>query len=238
MNRGFFLSLLPASLIVLGGVYGLSLLVSSPKRQGDERSREPELDATKKLALGLTRQSTRSSGRVEQRSTKSRRADVVYCLPYLRGNTFVVSQTTGETHFGTRRHAIDFQMPVGTPVHAAREGLVIQANQDFSEKGRTEEFKSQANAITVDHRDGTLAMYAHLQRHGSLVRVGQRVKRGQRIGFSGNTGFSTGPHLHFEVFELGERSEILSLPVLFRLPAGLATSVAAGQKYSAPEICD
>ncbi len=101
--------------------------------------------------------------------------------------------------FGWRTHPIlrerhlhiglDIAVPEGTPVHAAAAGRVAQAGWagDYG------------ILITVDHEDGYSTYYAHLRR--AEVDVGQYVEQGQIVGLSGNTGLSTGPHLHFEIRE-------------------------------------
>jgi len=82
---------------------------------------------------------------------------------------------------------VDFSTEVGTPVSAAAGGVVMEASAH----------PQYGNMIEIDHRNGFSTRYAHLSKIG--VREGQLVKRGQLIGASGNTGRSTGPHLHFEV---------------------------------------
>ncbi len=82
---------------------------------------------------------------------------------------------------------IDFQAPIGTPVIAPADGRVVQANR-VSGFGRV---------IKLDHGNGIVTVYAHLARYS--VRVGQQITRGERIGDVGNSGRSTGPHLHYEV---------------------------------------
>ena len=86
---------------------------------------------------------------------------------------------------------IDFNAETGTPVLAAADGVVLAAGwqADFG------------NLIEVDHGDGLTTRYAHLSKMDA--KPGVLVKRGQRIGAVGNTGRSTGPHLHFEVRMLG-----------------------------------
>jgi murein DD-endopeptidase MepM/ murein hydrolase activator NlpD len=98
------------------------------------------------------------------------------------------------------RYAVDFAAEQGTPVLAARAGVVMQVEADFDKAGLDlEQYGGRANFVRILHDDGTMALYAHLQESGVLVRPGQRVTAGQRIGTSGNTGFTTGPHLHFAV---------------------------------------
>jgi len=83
---------------------------------------------------------------------------------------------------------IDFSAPVGTEVYASGDGVISQVSRSNYGYG---------NIIKIDHGYGYVTVYAHL--HGFNVRKGQKVKRGQTIGYVGNTGLSTGPHLHYEV---------------------------------------
>jgi murein DD-endopeptidase MepM/ murein hydrolase activator NlpD len=84
---------------------------------------------------------------------------------------------------------IDFSAPIGTPIYATADGVVDRLNVSFSGYGKT---------IEVDHGFGYRSRYAHM--HGFAVSKGQKVKRGELIGYVGNTGLSTAPHLHYEVF--------------------------------------
>jgi murein DD-endopeptidase MepM/ murein hydrolase activator NlpD len=118
------------------------------------------------------------------------------------------------------RYAIDLAADVGTPVVAAREGVVMQVENDFEKAGlNRERYGGRANFIRILHDDGTMALYAHLKSEGAMVRVGQRVRAGQQIGLSGNTGFTTGPHLHF-VIQVNRGMKLESLPFRMRGPAG------------------
>lgn len=83
---------------------------------------------------------------------------------------------------------VDFVVPVGTPVYASAGGIVTYAAINHSGYGRM---------VEIDHGNGIITRYAHNSK--LLVKVGQMVKRGQEISLSGDTGRSTGPHLHFEV---------------------------------------
>jgi murein DD-endopeptidase MepM/ murein hydrolase activator NlpD len=122
----------------------------------------------------------------------------------------------GETHSGPHRFAFDFEMPLGTPVLAARPGVVFQVLDGYGPGSRTERALERGNAVTVRHDDGTLALYGHLHK-GVCAREGQRVGTGELLGWSGSSGYSSGPHLHFEVGALvgDERQELASLPILF-----------------------
>ena len=106
---------------------------------------------------------------------------------------------------GKLHRAIDLRAAVGTPVYAAEDGTVdwVQAWDGRSTSGD----QSYGNLVRIRHADyngGKLqTLYAHLKE--SKVKSGQTVKEGELIGYSGNTGNSTGPHLHFEVRLAGTR---------------------------------
>ena len=119
------------------------------------------------------------------------------------------------------RYALDFAADIGTPIMAARGGTVMQVESDFSKAGLAKEkFGGRANFVRILHDDGTMALYAHLKTGGVLVRLGQQVQAGQQIGLSGNTGFTTGPHLHFAV-QVNRGMRLVSIPFRMR---GVATS--------------
>ncbi|MEV6165233.1 M23 family metallopeptidase [Streptomyces sp. NPDC052052] len=86
----------------------------------------------------------------------------------------------------------DFAVPVGTKVEAAHGGTVVKAGPNGGGDG-----PAYGKAVVISHGNGTYSQYAHLsQIH---VHIGQTVKAGQKIALSGNTGNSSGPHLHFEI---------------------------------------
>lgn len=118
------------------------------------------------------------------------------------------------------RHAVDFAVPEGTPVLAARDGVVMQVEARFSAAGTQATEADRANFIRVLHDDGTMALYAHLAPGGAQVRAGERVRRGQRIGTSGNTGRSGGPHLHF-VVQANRGLRLASIPFRMFGPGGI-----------------
>ena len=128
------------------------------------------------------------------------------------------------------RHAVDFAAPEGTPVLAARDGVVMQVEARFSAGGlRMGDDTRRANFVRILHEDGTMALYAHLARDGVQVRPGERVRRGQRIATSGNTGHSAAPHLHF-VVQANRGLRLASLPFRMFGPAGILrfSEVAGG----------
>jgi murein DD-endopeptidase MepM/ murein hydrolase activator NlpD len=86
----------------------------------------------------------------------------------------------------------DFAVPSGTQVVAAHGGTVVKAGGNGAGDG-----PAYGNAVVIKHGNGTYSQYAHLSK--VTVRIGQIVKTGQEIAKSGNTGNSSGPHLHFEI---------------------------------------
>lgn len=160
--------------------------------------------------------------------------DHLYSLPFAPGAAYEVSQshTNLSTHHMGNRYAIDFSMPVGSPVHAARGGLVVSTYADSDRQGVDGE--ATANHIWIEHSDGTIGKYLHLKQGGVLVREGERVQSGDEIGLSGNTGFSSGAHLHFSVSTLGGEWLYEAFNVTFDTTAG-PTRLVSGKRYQRPE---
>ena len=97
-------------------------------------------------------------------------------------------------------YAVDIAMPVSTKIVAVKSGVVISTKDDYAAAGVSSPFFfDKANYIDIMHDDGTYAIYAHLLLGSIKVRKGQTVRAGQFIALSGNTGYSTGPHLHFAI---------------------------------------
>ena len=153
----------------------------------------------------------------------------VYQLPFRAGLAFAVHQAFGGefSHSSPENfHAVDLALPLGTDVLAARAGVVMQVQDDFYRNGLDlNKYGERANVVVIAHSDGTLGVYAHLDLESVAVGVGRRVEAGTLIGKSGNTGFSTGPHLHF-VVQYNDRGILKSVPFAFTIDGSPVVPVA------------
>lgn len=158
-----------------------------------------------------------------------------YLAPFAVGRQFPITQAYPETvTHGTLDsvHAVDIAMPIGTDVLAARGGVVFDVAADNYSGGIDPAKKgSEANYVRILHEDGTFSLYAHLNWNTIRVKPGDRVRAGDYIADSGNTGFSTGPHLHFAV-QRNIGMQIESLPVVFRGPNAAAIVPTSGEQLS------
>ncbi len=148
---------------------------------------------------------------------------IVILPPFAPGEQFPVSQGfQGDKTHATpdSEFAIDISMPVGTAIHAARSGTVMDVEEDFNRGGTDlEEYGDKANHVRILHQDGTMALYAHLDLASVFVRPGARIRAGQMIARSGNTGFSSGPHLHFAI-QQNTGMRLISVPFKFETADG------------------
>ena len=144
-------------------------------------------------------------------------AGIIYQHPYAKGDYFPIVQGFGGgySHRGASKYAVDFAMPVGTPIHAARAGVVIDIVAKNTRGGANRKYAKYANYVVILHDDDTTGEYYHLKKDGVAVRLGGRVKAGQKIGYSGNTGFSSLPHLHFAIYHAKPYGKYQSLPFAF-----------------------
>jgi murein DD-endopeptidase MepM/ murein hydrolase activator NlpD len=161
-----------------------------------------------------------------------------YVLPYEVGTSHEVVQgnctSPNVNEFNSHQEsgpwacAYDFLMPVGTPVVAARGGTVIYLWEGFAnDQGN--------NSVIVEHEDGTIAGYGHLDRNGVLVVIGQTIAQGDRIALSGTSGTDT-PHLHFQVTPCStgpDTGACKTLPVTFRNTTPNPTGLLRGESYEA-----
>jgi murein DD-endopeptidase MepM/ murein hydrolase activator NlpD len=159
----------------------------------------------------------------------------VYALPYAPGSKRRVIQgyrgNYSHEQGSPNEYAIDWSMPAGTAIRAARGGIVVGVRQDATTGGPSRDFLNCVNYVILRHADGTYGEYLHLQPNGAQVKLGDEVATGQVIARSGNTGFSSGPHLHFAVFRTIDGNARETLPVQFRLADGSAGTLEQGRDY-------
>ncbi len=161
-----------------------------------------------------------------------------YVLPYPVGASYAVNQgnCSGLGHSGFWKLGYDFDMPIGTLVTAARAGVMLHSLGDARDGDR-----ERTNLVTVQHVDGTVALYSHLTHNGALVEVGQHVDAGDEIGLSGDTGNTGGfRHLHFSLHPCGSLPGLPgggdgcpTIAVNFRNTAPNPQGLIAGQAYRA-----
>jgi len=164
------------------------------------------------------------------------RPDSAYRVPFSIASNHPVSQAYPDvvTHTSPDSYfAVDLAMPVGTDIFAAREGVVFDvASTNFRNGLDSERDGPAANVVRILHGDGTYAIYAHLNWNSIRVKPGDRVQRGEYIADSGNTGYSSGPHLHFAVVRnTGLRIE--SVPVVFEGANSARVTPATGMVLTA-----
>jgi murein DD-endopeptidase MepM/ murein hydrolase activator NlpD len=138
-----------------------------------------------------------------------------YVLPYAVGQTFRTGLTNCSSSFHAAgnpdQYAFDFDMPVGTPFVAARDGTVFQVVENAPSDGG-----GNGNYVVVDHGDGTYGLYLHSPMDGISVTVGQEVHRGDVLGVTGRSGLAGYPHLHFTVVSGSPQYPYSGIPVSFR----------------------
>lgn len=140
--------------------------------------------------------------------------DAKYVLPYPVGSEYMCSLgfNNSYSHNGSFRYAVDFAMPIGTIITAARSGRVVYIVERYSDDDRT---SGHENVVIVMHDDTTYARYVHLTTNGALVNESQTVKPGDTIGLSGNSGSSSTPHLHFDVTNMSTGRNDQTIPFDF-----------------------
>ncbi|WP_253447364.1 peptidoglycan DD-metalloendopeptidase family protein [Pseudomonas nitroreducens] len=151
-----------------------------------------------------------------------------YALPWTGGPFRLTQGANGRySHFTPKgRYAMDIAMPVGTPIVAARGGTVVKIENGQDGRGKN----PSGNFVRILHDDGTMGVYLHLMRGSVLVREGQRVATGTPLAQSGNTGNSSGPHLHF-VVQRNVGLALESIPYDFSQPVDTLPNFAVVREH-------
>jgi len=126
-------------------------------------------------------------------------------------------------HTGKLENAIDYTCKENTELLAAQDGEVVWVKEDSKVGGPDKKYWNEGNRIVIKHENGEYSAYEHLKYKGAKVKVGEKVKQGQLIGYSGNTGYTFGPHLHFEVFRFtgpNKEEDFETLKVNFNKKSG------------------
>ncbi len=134
--------------------------------------------------------------------------------------------------YGMRKHPIDgynkmhkgtdFAAPMGTPIMASGDGVVIKASW----------CGGGGNCVKIRHNSSYITVYAHMSKFAANIKKGKRVKQGQTIGYVGSTGKSTGPHLHYEVIHNGKRINSQTL----KLPSGKILKNASREQFEVSKL--
>jgi murein DD-endopeptidase MepM/ murein hydrolase activator NlpD len=160
--------------------------------------------------------------------------DADYAMPFGPGRYVVMQGPRGTfSHFkgSGSENAVDWDVPSGTTICAARDGRVVGVRDDSTVSGTDPKFKPLGNYVIIKHADDTFADYHHLKTGGALVKIGNQVTTGQPIGLSGATGFASKPHLHFMVFQAIDGKRRLSLPFRLKTNHGTFTDFVRGRAY-------
>ncbi|MGI8551843.1 MAG: M23 family metallopeptidase [Dehalococcoidia bacterium] len=130
-----------------------------------------------------------------------------FTLPFTGGAALWTITCDFLCHQGYGQGGIDYGMPEGTQVLAAADGTIVITSAGFSDEDHTcvDVDPCLGNFVILEHGNGYLTIYGHLQYGSIQAAIGSAVTRGQVIANSGNTGSTTGPHLHFEVQHNGVR---------------------------------
>ena len=156
-----------------------------------------------------------------------------YTLPFNKENTFRVVQGYGGLFSHRHIAALDFEMPIGTSVYAARGGIIYNYKDDSDEGGPFSKYKNKANYLIIQHDDGSFGCYWHLKKNGVLIKTGY-IQEGMQIGFSGATGQVLRPHLHFSVKRILNYQVNSFVKTKFKTSKGL-TLLKVGESYEKPQ---
>jgi murein DD-endopeptidase MepM/ murein hydrolase activator NlpD len=137
-----------------------------------------------------------------------------FSLPFPKNRSYKIIQGyNGSYSHNTdfSRYAIDFSLKIKDTVCSAADGYIVGVIKDYEFGGSSIDWIDYSNYITIYHpKSGLFTEYAHLNKNGSFVKVGDTVIKGQPIGLSGMTGYTTVPHLHFNVLVPDSKGGLVS----------------------------
>ncbi|MFJ6798489.1 M23 family metallopeptidase [Streptomyces sp. NPDC091268] len=170
------------------------------------------LTGTAELVAAQAKAQAQAGAAAAAKPAAAKPAVIAWAKPVAR---YTLSATFGKggSMWSHKHSGQDFAVPVGTAVAAASGGTVVKAGPNGGGDG-----PAYGNAIVIKHANNTYSQYAHLSK--IKVRIGQKVSKGQQIALSGNTGNSSGPHLHFEIRTTPNYGSAVN-PVAFLRKAGV-----------------
>ena len=133
-----------------------------------------------------------------------------YIYPVKITERVKITYNESPAHKDRLKYAVDFIIPIGTPIKAALSGMVVDVKQDSSRGGKSKYFDKYGNYIEIKHKNNEYSIYEHVKKNGALVKIGDKIKTGQLIAYSGATGWLAhlGPHLHFDIHKyFGKKPE-------------------------------
>lgn len=157
-----------------------------------------------------------------------------YGLPFNSSKKVLIIQGYNGKYSHKGDFSLDFRLKKGSIVCAAREGIVHKVEDQFKKGGPQKKYLSKGNYIIIKHSDGTYAAYWHLGHKGVVVKAGDSVQKGDIIGFSGNTGYSSWPHLHFDVYYFSNGKQV-TIPTKFVTDKGVK-QLKVYRKYGHPKV--
>ena len=158
--------------------------------------------------------------------------DYIYSLPFEKGRTQLIYQGYNGKFSHQNEFALDFNLKMGAPILAAREGIAVLVISNNTSTCPDISCAKYNNKIVIMHSDGTFADYSHLRFQGAAVKKGDYIRTNQLIGYSGNTGFSSGPHLHFSVFINRITGKRTFIKTKFKTSESNATLLEEGKNYT------
>jgi murein DD-endopeptidase MepM/ murein hydrolase activator NlpD len=158
-------------------------------------------------------------------------------LPFAVGRSYLLFQGYCPPDPSWGHHgwlAYDFDLAIGDTIVASRAGTVSFVEQRWPDSDRV---CGHENSVYVKHADGSVMAYLHLRQDGALVRIGDEVEAGRPIGLSGDSGCSSGPHLHVALFRDGTSfNKENTLPLNYHDaegPLDARRGLVQGARYSA-----
>ncbi|MDT0444927.1 M23 family metallopeptidase [Streptomyces johnsoniae] len=177
-----------AAAVITAGLCGSVVLTGAAAADGGQSG----ILATHSAAESVTgRAAAEKTGQTEK-TEKAEKDDASWVSPISDDYELTATYGNSGDRWAAKHSGQDFAVPVGTPVQAVHDGTVVKAGGNGAGDG-----PAYGNAVVIKHDDDTFTQYAHLAE--ADVKAGEKVEAGDEIATSGNTGNSSGPHLHFEV---------------------------------------